>query len=69
MFRILIKDLNLFGYHGVKENEKKDGQNFCFNIEILISKGSFLNDDDIDNTVNYSEVIKLIKRINSSERF
>lgn len=69
MFRILIKDLNLFGYHGVKESEKKDGQNFCFNIEILISKGSFLNDDDIDNTVNYSEVIKLIKRINSSERF
>jgi len=69
MFRILIKDLNLFGYHGVKESEKKDGQNFCFNIEILINKGSFLNDDDIDNTVNYSEVIKLIKRINSSERF
>ena len=69
MFRILIKDLNLFGYHGVKEREKKDGQNFRFNIEILINKGNFLNDDDIDNTVNYSEVIKLIKRINSDNRF
>jgi len=69
MFRILIKDLNLFGYHGVKESEKKDGQNFRFNIEILINQGSFLNDDDIDNTVNYSEVIKLIKRINSDNRF
>jgi len=69
MFRILIKDLNLFGYHGVKESEKKDGQNFRFNIEILINKGSFLNDDSIENTLNYSEAIKLIKRINSSERF
>ncbi len=69
MFRILIKDLNLFGYHGVKESEKKDGQNFRFNIEILINKGSFLNDDSIENTVNYSEVIRLVKRINSSERF
>ncbi|MBA7508234.1 Bifunctional folate synthesis protein [subsurface metagenome] len=69
MFRILIKDLNLFGYHGVKESEKKDGQNFRFNIEIFISKSSFLNDDSIENTLNYSEVIKLIKRINSSERF
>ncbi|GAG72074.1 unnamed protein product, partial [marine sediment metagenome] len=68
MFRILIKDLNLFGYHGVKESEKKDGQNFRFNIEILINKGSFLNDDSIENTVNYSEVIRLVKRINSSER-
>lgn len=69
MFRIIIKDLNLFGYHGVKESEKKDGQNFRFNIEILINQGSFLNDDDIDSTVNYSEVIRLVKRINSSERF
>lgn len=69
MFRIIIKNLNLFGYHGVKESEKKDGQNFRFNIEIFINKGSFLNDDSIENTLNYSEVIKLIKRINSSERF
>lgn len=69
MFRILIKDLNLFGYHGVKESEKKDGQNFRFNIEILINKGSFLNDDSIENTLNYSKVIRLVKRINSSERF
>jgi dihydroneopterin aldolase/2-amino-4-hydroxy-6-hydroxymethyldihydropteridine diphosphokinase len=69
MFRIIIKDLNLFGYHGVKESEKKDGQNFRFNIEILINKGSFLNDDSIENTLNYSEVIKLVKDINSNRRF
>jgi dihydroneopterin aldolase/2-amino-4-hydroxy-6-hydroxymethyldihydropteridine diphosphokinase len=69
MFSITIKDLNLFGYHGVKESEKKDGQNFRFNIEILINKGSFLNDDSLGSTVNYSEVIRLVKRINSDTRF
>ena len=69
MFRIIIKDLNLFGYHGVKESEKKDGQNFRFNIEILINKSSFLNDDSIENTLNYSEVIRLVKKINSSNKF
>jgi len=69
MFRILIKDLNLFSYHGVKESEKKDGQNFRFNIEILLNKSSFLNGDDLENTINYSEVIKLVKDINSNRRF
>ena len=69
MFRIIIKDLNLFGYHGVKESEKKDGQNFRFNIEIFISKSSFLNDDSIENTLNYSEVIRLVKSLNSDNRF
>ncbi|MBE3113987.1 MAG: 2-amino-4-hydroxy-6-hydroxymethyldihydropteridine diphosphokinase [Actinobacteria bacterium] len=69
MFRIIIKDLNLFGYHGVKESEKKDGQNFCFNIEILLNKNSFLNGDDLKNTINYSEVIRFVKKINSSNKF
>lgn len=69
MFKIIIKDLNLFGYHGVKESEKKDGQNFRFNIEILLNKGNFLSGDDLGNTLNYSEVIELLKDINSNQRF
>src|SRR3989304_7020347 len=69
MFSIIIKNLNLFGYHGVKESEKKDGQNFRFNIEILLNKDNFLSEDDLENTLNYSEVIKLLKDINSNQRF
>ncbi|MDD5622641.1 MAG: 2-amino-4-hydroxy-6-hydroxymethyldihydropteridine diphosphokinase [Actinomycetota bacterium] len=73
MFKIIIKNLNLFGYHGVKEIEKKNGQNFLYNIEILLNKDNFLsedkNEDDLENTLNYSEVIKLIKYINNDHRF
>jgi dihydroneopterin aldolase/2-amino-4-hydroxy-6-hydroxymethyldihydropteridine diphosphokinase len=69
MFKIIIKNLNLFGYHGVKESEKRDGQNFCFNIKILLNKNSFLNNDNLENTLNYSEVIELLKDINSNQRF
>ncbi|MCJ7728194.1 MAG: 2-amino-4-hydroxy-6-hydroxymethyldihydropteridine diphosphokinase, partial [Actinobacteria bacterium] len=69
MFKIIIKNLNLFGYHGVRDSEKKDGQNFRFNIEILINKDNFLNEDDLENTINYSEVIRLVKKINSSNKF
>ena len=68
MFKILIKNLNLFGYHGVRKEEKINGQNFLFNITIYIKKDS-LADDDIKNTVNYSDVIKLVKKINSKKRF
>ena len=69
MFKILIKNLNLFGYHGVKESEKSEGQNFRFNIEVFIKKDDFSKDDSIEDTVNYSEIIKLVKRINSSSSF
>jgi len=69
MFKILIKDLNLYGYHGVNEEEKKNGQNFLFNITIYIKKESFAGDDDIGSTLNYSDVVELVKEINSRERF
>ena len=69
MFKILIKNLNLFGYHGVREEEKKRGQNFLFNIEVYINKSSFLDDDNIESTINYSKVVELIKEINGKERF
>jgi dihydroneopterin aldolase/2-amino-4-hydroxy-6-hydroxymethyldihydropteridine diphosphokinase len=69
MFKILIKNINLFGYHGVKEIEKKNGQNFRFNVEILLNKDSFLNTDNLEDTLNYSEVIKVLKEINNNRRF
>jgi dihydroneopterin aldolase / 2-amino-4-hydroxy-6-hydroxymethyldihydropteridine diphosphokinase len=73
MFKILIKNLNLFGYHGVKEIEKKNGQNFLYNIEISLNKDNFLsenkNEDNLENTLNYSTVIKLVKDINKDNRF
>jgi dihydroneopterin aldolase / 2-amino-4-hydroxy-6-hydroxymethyldihydropteridine diphosphokinase len=73
MFKINIKDLKLFGYHGVKQEEKTNGQNFLFNISIDIGKDSFKKDgsyqDNIFDTVNYSGIIALIKEINSNNRF
>ncbi|MGN1202778.1 MAG: dihydroneopterin aldolase, partial [Eubacterium sp.] len=32
MDKILIRDLKIFAYHGVNPEEKRDGQNFVFDI-------------------------------------
>lgn len=69
MLKILIKDLKLFGYHGVREKEKKNGQDFLFNIKVLLNKDDFTGEDDLEKTLSYSEIIKLVKRINESRRF
>jgi dihydroneopterin aldolase / 2-amino-4-hydroxy-6-hydroxymethyldihydropteridine diphosphokinase len=69
MFKIFIKNLKLYGYHGVNPEEKREGQYFVFNVEIKIFKDSFKNNDDLSQTVNYSEAVRIIKEINSSDRF
>jgi len=65
----LINNLKLYGYHGVREHEKKDGQFFLFNIIIHIRDLDFAESDKLESTLNYSDVIKEIRRINDNERF
>jgi len=67
--KILIKDLKLYGYHGVREYEKKDGQDFIFNICIYIEDSSLKNSDDLKDTLSYSDIIKVISKINKDKRF
>ena len=69
MFKIFVKNLKLYGYHGVREHEKKDGQYFLFNIEVLIEDSDYSGRDKLDNTISYSDVIREVKRINKSEKY
>ncbi len=69
MFKILVKNLVLFGFHGVNESEKKKGQYFIYNLKIKLNENYELKEDTIESTVNYSEAIKVLKKINSENRF
>ena len=55
--KIFIKDLVLYGYHGVRDIEKKDGQYFIFNICIYINERHLKASDNIEDTLSYSDVI------------
>ncbi len=54
-FRYAIKDLKLFGYHGVYDKEKNDGQFFLINIFFNVDYNCKL-DDSIDNVIDYAEI-------------
>jgi len=69
MFKIFVKNLKLYGYHGVREHEKKDGQYFLFNIEVLMEDSDYSNRDKLENTLSYSDVIREVKKINKSKRY
>jgi dihydroneopterin aldolase/2-amino-4-hydroxy-6-hydroxymethyldihydropteridine diphosphokinase len=73
MYKIFIKNLKLFGYHGVNPEEKINGQDFIFNAAVHLKEGSkkagIALNDDISNTVNYSEIVKVIKDVNSAKKF
>lgn len=69
MEKIIIKGLKLFGYHGVNPDEKKNGQNFFLDITLHINLTNACYSDDIDDTVNYSTVIKHISAVFTEKSF
>ncbi len=69
MYRINIRNLNLYGYHGVNPEEKSKGQPFLFHITIDMADADFSGGDHIKNTVNYSEVIDAVKKVHAEKKF
>ena len=54
-YRYKIKDLKLFGYHGVYNNEKKDGQFFLINISYNVHYNRSLV-DNVENVIDYVSI-------------
>lgn len=69
MDKILIRDLKLFAYHGVNPEEKRDGQNFCFDIDLSVNMTKACYSDDVNDTVSYAKVIKTVKRVFTAEKY
>jgi len=69
MEKIIIKDIRLVGFHGLYDYEKKDGVDLGFDIELFFHNQINNDCDNIDQTINYVDVIDTVKRINSSGSF
>lgn len=57
---ILITGIHGFGYHGVFDHERRDGQDFYVDIEMKLNLHTASLSDDIADTVNYGLITDLV---------
>ncbi len=69
MDQIKIKDLEVFGYHGVLEEENKLGQKFLVSATACIDTREAGKSDDLKKTIHYGEMAMLIKEILETRTF
>lgn len=62
MDKIYIKGLELFAYHGVNPEEKRDGQTFLLDVTLHADLSRPRQTDNLDDTINYAAVRKTIQR-------
>ena len=64
---IKLENLSLFGFHGVNEIEKINGQNFIISLEISFDMISM--DDNIKSSIDYMTIYEFIKKRFNDKRF
>jgi dihydroneopterin aldolase len=58
--------LELFGRHGVNDDERRDGQTFLIDVTLEIAEPK---EDRIDATVDYRRVRDIVKRVSDAESY
>ena len=58
--QIVLTGIHGFGYHGLFEHERKDGQDFFVDLTLSVDLSAAAQSDLIDDTVNYAEITDLV---------
>ncbi len=64
---IILHGMVFYGFHGVKAAEKELGQRFIVDMEMFLPLEEAGCSDDLDKTVHYGHVYKLVKEIVTGE--
>ncbi len=59
--RIDLKGLKFFAHHGLYDHERENGSWFKVDISFYCDASNAISNDNIDGTVNYEEVYKIVK--------
>ena len=67
MTTIELAGLEVFGFHGANEDERRDGQRFLYDVELDVSDAAL--SDRIEDAVDYRDVAACIREVSDSRRF
>lgn len=69
MDKIIIKNLKIYSYHGVNDEEKVRGQEFVVDAILELDLSTACESDNINDTVSYAKVIKTIGKVMGRESY
>lgn len=69
MTKFLISNVMFYGFHGVYEYEREQGQRFYYDVELTSDTDKACETDHIDDAIDYVSVYQLVKEIAENKRF
>jgi len=66
---IRLKNIQLYGFHGVNESEKDLGGRFEVDVELYLSLQSSCISDNLKDTINYESIYKIVDSCVKRDKF
>ncbi|MCA1066552.1 dihydroneopterin aldolase [Rossellomorea sp. AcN35-11] len=67
MDKILLNEMEFYGYHGVFQEENKLGQRFRVSVELHLDLRRSGQSDKLEDSVNYAEIYSITKSVVEGE--
>ena len=67
MDKIILKQLQFYGYHGLFPEERKLGQRFMVDLELFLDLQQAGTTDAMEDSVHYGEVFNIVQSIVEGE--
>jgi len=62
-----VRDLRVFGRHGVHEEERERGQDFVFDVELEVGERGM--SDRLEDAVDYVEVARAVQEVSDERQY
>ncbi len=62
-----VQGLDVFGHHGVAEDERRDGQRFVYDVDFDVADA--VVSDRIEDAVDYRDVVAIVQRVSDERPF
>ena len=67
MITVEVRELRVFGRHGVHEDERERGQDFLFDVELEVGERG--TSDRLEDAVDYVEVARAVQEVSDARRY
>lgn len=69
MDRVIVRGIQVYGYHGVTQEERRQGQRFLLDVELSADLRRAGQRDELSASVDYAEVLRLVTEIGEKEQY
>ena len=67
MITVEVRDLRVFGRHGVHQDERERGQDFLFDVELEVGERG--TSDRLEDAVDYVEVARAVQEVSNARQY